>query len=348
MYESEMRKCFRLAKKGLGKTSPNPLVGCVVLDKTGKEIATGYHNQYGENHAERDALLKLSKEQANGGTLIVNLEPCNHYGKTPPCSELIIEYGIKRVVISNTDPNPKASGGIKKLQDAGIEVITGVLEEKGAFLNRIFFKNILEQKPYIVTKIATTIDGKTATRTGHSKWITSPKARKLVKNFRTHYDAILTTSSTVLADNPEMKHKTKIILDRAGRLDFDSKIFKQGNIILVTNKRNITALPINVQVIQTPELNDKLNLSFLFQKLYSMGIKSIFVEAGAKLNGDLIKNNLADEIIHFVAPKILNDNTGMSCFNGDNIELISNSKQFKLVELKQCSPDFYARYLCTC
>lgn len=347
MYEKEMRKCFRLAKKGLGKVSPNPLVACVILDSNGKEISNGYHKKYGENHAERDAILKLSKAQTQGATLIVNLEPCNHYGKTPPCSDLIIEYGIKKVVISNLDPNPKAAGGLQKLQDAGIEVVTGVLEEEGLLLNRVFFKNILEQKPYIVTKTATTIDGKTATKTGDSKWITSSNSRKLVKKFRKYCDAILTTSSTVLADNPEMKHSKKIILDRTGKLDFGMQIFKQGEIILVTSQSNIKNIPINVQVVQVPELNNKLHLEFLFKKLFTLGIKSIFVEAGAKLNGDLVKNNLVDEVIHFVAPKILNDNAGMSCFDGDNIELIADSKEFKLIELKRCSPDFYARYLFT-
>ena len=184
MYEKEMRKCFRLAQKGIGKTSPNPLVGCVILDKNNKEISQGYHKKYGENHAERDAILKLTKSQTQGATLIVNLEPCNHYGKTPPCSDLIIEYGIKRVVISNKDPNPKATGGIQKLRNAGIEVITGVLEEEGHLLNRIFFKNIIDKKTYVETKTATTIDGKTATKTGNSKWITSSNSRKLVKKFR--------------------------------------------------------------------------------------------------------------------------------------------------------------------
>ncbi len=345
MYEREMRKCFRLALKGIGKTSPNPLVGCVILDKTGKELATGYHSKYGENHAERDAILKLTKSQTQGGTIIVNLEPCNHYGKTPPCSDLIIEYGFNRVVISNTDPNPKAAGGINKLKQAGIEVITGVLEKEGLQLNRIFFKNITKKKPYIITKTATTIDGKTATKTGDSKWITSANARKLVKKFRSHYDAILTTSSTILADNPEMKHKAKIILDRTSKLDLGLQIFKQGEIILVTATKELTNLPSNIKHLQVTEIDEKLNLQELFDKLFTLGIKSIFVEAGAKLNGDLIKNSLADEIIHFVAPKILNDNSGMSCFDGDSISLISGVKQYELIELKQCLPDYYARYL---
>lgn len=344
MFEREMRKCFRLAGKGLGKVSPNPLVGCVVLDSNGKEIATGFHKRYGENHAERNALLKLSPEQTNGGTLIVNLEPCNHYGKTPPCSDLIIQYGLKRVVISNLDPNPKASGGIKKLKDAGIEVICGILKEEGEFLNRIFFTNITQRRPYIVTKTATTIDGKIATHNGDSKWITSERSRKLVKKLRKQHDAILTTSATVLADNPEMKHCTKIILDREGKLDFDKQIFKRGKILLVTTRNDYNA-PKNITVIKGREIGGKLDLKDVFAQVYEHGVRSIFVEAGSILNGYLIKEGLVDEIIHFVAPKVLNDNSGISCFAGDSIDLIKFSKEFKLVEVKALQPDHYARYI---
>ena len=347
MYEREMRKCFRLAKKGRGKVSPNPLVGCVVLNSKGEEISCGYHHKYGGNHAERDALLKLDKNTAAGGTLIVNLEPCNHYGKTPPCSDLIIEYGIKRVVISVKDPNPKAAGGIEKLKKNGIEVITGVLEDEGRFLNRIFFKNILEKKPYIVIKTASTMDGKIAACTGASKWITSDGARKLARKFRQNYDAILTTSATVLADNPNMKHRQKVILDRNCKLDFSEKIFENGNILLINadDKLYNRSLPPNAKVINVKEYNCKLNLNEVFKKLFDAGISSIFVEAGSKLNGEIIKQNLADEIIQFTAPKILNDNTGISCFDGDKQTLISSAKCFRLAELKQITPDFYARYV---
>ena len=345
MYEQQMRKCFRLALKGEGKVSPNPLVGCVVLDKAGKEISSGYHHCYGSNHAEREALLKLDKTQTIGGTLIVNLEPCNHYGKTPPCSDLIIEYGIKRVVISNIDPNPKAAGGVKKLQNAGIEVITGVLEEEGALLNRVFFKNIKDSKPYIVSKIATTIDGKIATKTGDSKWITSENSRRLVKRLREKYDAILTTSATVLADNPQMKHSLKIILDRKGKLDFSKKIFEQGQILLMTANSELQTDKKNITVIKVNQINEKLDLTEIIAKAWENNIKSIFIEAGGNLNGEIVRQGLADEIIHFVAPKILNDNTGRSCFDGDDVEFIASSKNFKLIELKQSPPYYYARYI---
>lgn len=345
MYERLMRKCFKLAKKGVGKTSPNPLVGCVVLDSLGNEIATGYHKQYGENHAERDALLKLDKQQTIGGTLVVNLEPCNHYGKTPPCSDLIIEYGIKRVVISNVDPNPKATGGINKLKSVGIEVITGVLEEEGLFLNRVFFKNITKGLPYLVTKTATTIDGKISTLTGDSKWITGEKSRSLVKSMRAEYDAILTSSATVLADNPQMKHARKIIIDREGKLDFDMQIFQQGQIFLMTANKMLRTNKSNIKIIQVCEVDKKIDLASVLKSVWELGIRSLFVETGGKLNGELLKQNLIDEVIHFVAPKILNDNLGKSCFDAFRAEFISEAREFELKELKQSGPDYYARYV---
>ena len=175
-YEKYMKLSIQLAKKGEGKVSPNPLVGCVILDKNGNQISTGFHSKYGENHAERDALLKLKNGEEKDGTLIVNLEPCSHYGKTPPCADLIIERGIKTV-------NPLVSGnGIKKLKEAGLEVIEGVLEKECKELNEIFIKNMSEQKPFVAIKTATTLDGKIATSNGSSKWITSEKAREEVKN----------------------------------------------------------------------------------------------------------------------------------------------------------------------
>ena len=181
-YENYMKKCIELAKNGEGQTSPNPMVGCVVLDKNENEISTGYHHKYGDNHAERDALLKLHNGEEKGGTLIVNLEPCSHHGKTPPCADLIIERGLKKVVIGMQDVNPIVAGnGINKLQKAGIEVISGIMEEECKKLNEIFIKNMTQNKCFIAIKTATTLDGKIATSNGSSKWITSSAAREKVK-----------------------------------------------------------------------------------------------------------------------------------------------------------------------
>lgn len=345
-YEKLMKKCINLAKKGRGKTAPNPLVGCVVLDKNNEIISTGYHHKYGENHAERDALLKLTDGSEKDGTLVVNLEPCSHYGKTPPCADLIIERGLKKVVIGCVDNNPKVAGnGIKKLKNAGIEVVLNVLEKECRELNEIFFTNIEEQRTFVALKTATTIDGKIATKTGDSKWITSDKSRNYARKLRTYYDAILTSSNTVIADNPTMKHKTKIILDRNLRTDWNSDIYKQGQIILVTSEDYcVDEYPLNFEVMLCPEKDGKLDLNYILKELYTSGIKSIFVEAGGKLCGEFVKENLVDKVYHFIAPKILNDNSGRSCFDGDNIFKINDSKNFKLIDTKKLGSDILLTY----
>lgn len=230
-YITEMNKCIELAKQAEGKTSPNPMVGCVILNDKNEIISTGYHKKYGENHAERDALLKL--KNATGCTLVVNLEPCSHFGKTPPCADLIIEKGIKSVIYGMKDVNPIVAGnGLKKLQEAGIEIIGPILEDECKKLNEVFIKNQTEHKTFVALKTATTIDGKIATQTGDSKWITSEDARGEVRNIRNRYDAILTSSATVIADNPTMEHKCKIILDRKLKTDINSTIYKQGKIFV--------------------------------------------------------------------------------------------------------------------
>ncbi|MGN0018224.1 MAG: bifunctional diaminohydroxyphosphoribosylaminopyrimidine deaminase/5-amino-6-(5-phosphoribosylamino)uracil reductase RibD [Candidatus Gastranaerophilaceae bacterium] len=330
-YEKYMKKCFELACKGAGFVSPNPMVGCVVLDKNGEEIACGYHHKYGENHAERDALLKLDDKQAEGGTLIVNLEPCSHYGKTPPCADLIIEKGIKKVVIAMRDVNPIVAGnGIKKLQNADIEVIEGVLESEAKDLNEIFIKNMTEKKCFVALKTATTLDGKVATKTGSSKWITSEKSRQKGKELRAIYDAVLTTSSTVLADNPEFNCKTKILLDRKLKCALDLKYFKTGKIYIATCIENYPQDTENIKYIQCKEKDNKIDLQDLFLKLFELNIKSVFVEAGGNLNGELIDKDLVDKIYHFIAPKIVGDNSAKSSYEGRDILDINDSKQFDL------------------
>lgn len=338
VYEKLMKKCIALAKKGQGNTSPNPMVGCVVLDKDGEIISTGYHHKYGENHAERDALLKLHNGEEREGTLVVNLEPCSHYGKTPPCADLIIERGIKKVVVGCVDNNPKVGGkGIEKLRSAGVEVVLNVLEDECRQLNEVFFTNVEQNRTFVALKTATTIDGKIATFKGDSKWITSDKSRNYARKLRAYYDAILTSSATVIADNPTMLHKTKIVIDRELKTDFGSKIYKDGRVILVTRK-TIADCPRNVEILQYKDLETML------KDLYELGIKSIFVEAGGKLLGEFVRLGLVDKIYHFVAPKILNDNNGRSCFDGDSVLKISDSKEFKLSEMKKLGDDILAVY----
>lgn len=340
-YDKYMKKCIELAKGGEGQTSPNPLVGCVVLDKDGNEISTGFHHKYGENHAERDALLKLTKGEEKGGTLIVNLEPCSHHGKTPPCADLIIERGLKRVVIGMQDVNPIVAGnGIKRLKDAGIEVVEHVLEDECKILNEVFIKNITQKKVFIAIKTATTLDGKIATQNGSSKWITSEKAREEVKVIRNRYDAIMTSSATILADNPTMLHRKKIILDRKLRTNLEASIYKNGEIYLFNDSLDMFEGGVNF--IKTPVHDDKLDLEFIFNKAYELGIKSVLVESGGHLAGSVLK--YADKIYHFIAPKITGDNSSLSCFDFQQIDDINKSLNFKFLDIKSFEPDILVTY----
>lgn len=340
-YDKYMKKCIELAKGGEGQTSPNPLVGCVVLDKDGNEISTGFHHKYGENHAERDALLKLTKGEEKGGTLIVNLEPCSHHGKTPPCADLIIERGLKRVVIGMQDVNPIVAGnGIKRLKDAGIEVVEHVLEDECKILNEVFIKNMTQKKVFIAIKTATTLDGKIATQNGSSKWITSEKAREEVKVIRNRYDAIMTSSATILADNPTMLHRKKIILDRKLRTNLEAPIYKNGEIYLFNDSLDMFEGGVNF--IKTPVHDDKLDLEFIFNKAYELGIKSVLVESGGHLAGSVLK--YADKIYHFIAPKITGDNSSLSCFDFQQIDDINKSLNFKFSDIRSFEPDILITY----
>lgn len=340
-YDKYMKKCIELAKGGEGQTSPNPLVGCVVLDKDGNEISTGFHHKYGENHAERDALLKLTKGEEKGGTLIVNLEPCSHHGKTPPCADLIIERGLKRVVIGMQDVNPIVAGnGIKRLKDAGIEVVEHVLEDECKILNEVFIKNMTQKKVFIAIKTATTLDGKIATQNGSSKWITSEKAREEVKVIRNRYDAIMTSSATILADNPTMLHRKKIILDKKLRTNLEAPIYKNGEIYLFNDSLDMFEGGVNF--IKTPVHDDKLDLEFIFNKAYELGIKSVLVESGGHLAGSVLK--YADKIYHFIAPKVTGDNSSLSCFDFQQIDDINKSLNFKFSDIKSFEPDILVTY----
>ncbi|MBQ9688124.1 bifunctional diaminohydroxyphosphoribosylaminopyrimidine deaminase/5-amino-6-(5-phosphoribosylamino)uracil reductase RibD [bacterium] len=344
-----MRKCIRLARKGEGMTSPNPMVGCVVLDKNGKIIATGYHKKYGDKHAEADALSKI--EKGAGDTLVVNLEPCSHFGKTPPCADLIIEKGIKRVVVGMRDVNPIVAGnGIKKLKSAGIEVFEGVLEDECRKLNEVFIKNMTEKRAFVALKTATTLDGKIAAYNGDSKWITSEKARQHVQKIRNMYDAILTSSTTVINDNPQMtcrinpkKDLVKIVVDRELKTDFSMEIYKQGRVLVAVDEelkldKDFEA-PTNVELIKCKCHNKKLDIEELLQKAYEQGIRSVLVEAGGKLNGEFVERRLVDKIYQFVAPKILCDNEGRSCYEGSRKEGIKYALEYGVESIKKIRPD---------
>ncbi len=351
-YNKLMCRCISLAKKSEGRVSPNPLVGAVIFDDNFRIIAEGRHEKYGENHAERNAVFS-AKENLKGKSIAVNLEPCSHFGKTPPCADLLIEKGIKRVVIGMVDPNPLVSGnGIKKLKDSGIEVITGILEKECRELNEIFIKNQTRKLPFITIKTATTLDGKIATKTGSSKWITDEISRKEVQKLRNKYDAILTSSSTVIKDNPSMtcrirngRNPVRIVADTNLKTDKNSKIYENnGAKIFILIGDNISDKQIknhtaNAEFIKCPVKNGHIDLKYAVKELYKKGIMSILVEAGGTFNNAIIQEKLADKLIQFIAPKILCDKNGKSFAEGCIRNEISKCNNLIITSTKHLKND---------
>jgi len=305
--------------------------------------------KYGEAHAEINALNQAG-EKAEGGTIYINLEPCSHFGKTPPCADRVISSGVKRVIIGMTDPNPRVAGeGIKKIQQADIEVTFGILEGECRKLNEIFIKHITKNKPFIAIKTASTIDGKIATRTGSSKWITSDLAREKVQRLRNKYDAILAGSGTVIKDNPSLtcrleggRNPVRVIIDSELKTSPNSKVYNNdGTRVLIAASEKVEGnYPANVEIIRCPLTDEgKIDLKYLTAELYKKGIMSILIEAGGKLNGAFLKNNFVDKFYFFIAPKILGDNQAHSNIESFNIENIDQCINLRFDEVKFFPPD---------
>lgn len=340
-YEELMDLCIKNAAKYRFDVAPNPMVAAIVYDENqDKIISMGVHKKYGENHAERNAILEAQDCDFSDKTLIVNLEPCSHHGNTPPCADLIIEKGFKKVVIGMFDPNPKVSGsGIMKLKNAGIEVVTGVLEDECKELNKVFTKNITKNMPYVLIKIATTFDSKIATAGGESKWITGETSREYVQCLRAQHFAILSGSGTILADNPALTCRLKgertpdrIIIDRNGKIPFDYQVFKEDGVrvFLATNNLN-RDFPPNVIPVEFANFRD------LFAKLYNKGVYSILVETGQTSLSVLIKQEMADEIYKFVSPKIFGE--GMSYLRNLNVFKIDEAYKLKFEHVQKVAED---------
>ncbi|MGM0508612.1 MAG: bifunctional diaminohydroxyphosphoribosylaminopyrimidine deaminase/5-amino-6-(5-phosphoribosylamino)uracil reductase RibD [Fusobacteriota bacterium] len=341
-----MKRAIELAKKGVGKVNPNPLVGAVVV-KDGKIIGEGYHKKFGGPHAEVFALEEAG-DRAKGATIYVSLEPCSHYGKTPPCAEKIIEFGIKRCVISMLDPNPLVAGnGVKRMEEAGIEVKSGILEEESSRLNRVFLKYIKDKMPYVFIKSAITLDGKTATKTKDSKWITNEEARKEGHKLRNKFMGIMVGKGTALADDPRLTCRIdggvdpyRIILDP--RLD----VKKDMNIIKSCNNRTIICINREVKETEKYKFFKEMGVKFLefsedifdmkevFRKIGKLGIDSVLVEGGSHVISNVIKEDLVDGGVIFVAPKILGDNSATSFVQGFNINHVADGKKLEVEDIK--------------
>lgn len=338
-----MRRAIELAKEGQGWTRPNPLVGAVLV-KNDRIIGEGYHEFYGGPHAEVNA-FKNATEDVTGSTLYVTLEPCSHFGKTPPCANLIVDKKIKKVIVGLLDPNPLVAGnGIKLLQDHNIEVISGVLEDDCRKMNEIFLKFITTQRPYVILKSAMTLDGKIASITGDSKWITSQKSRAFVHEIRHHLMAIMTGIDTVLIDNPKLttrltdrigKDPIRIIVDSKARIPLDCAVIsntsKAKTIVATTelaDSNKIKALEERgVEVIIIPSKNNRVDLPVLMDELGRRKIDSILLEGGSALNFSALQDGIVDQVYQFISPKIIGGTQAKSPVGGIGIERIDDAIQ---------------------
>ena len=348
-HQYYMKIAIEEAKKGLGFVSPNPLVGAVIV-KDNNIIGIGYHQKYGDNHAEINAILyaKNSNKDIKDSTIYITLEPCSHYGKTPPCVDAIIREGIKRVVIGCTDTNKLVAGrGIQKLKEANIEVIENILECECIKLNEVFFNYINSKKPFIVMKYAMTMDGKIATSSGKSKWISNSKSREHAHYLRKKYSSIMVGINTVINDDPMLNCRiengvdpVRIILDSKLKIDLSSNICKTAKNIktyiatVSGDKEKIKSLEsLGVEIIKTSSLDNRVNIKELITILgEEKNIDSILVEGGASINASLLKERLVNKLLVYVAPKLFGgfvSKTPISDINIDDpnnaIELINGS-----------------------
>lgn len=323
-----MRLAIELAKKGWGRTAPNPMVGAVIV-KEGRIIGSGYHKKYGQLHAEREALAACS-ETPVGADMYVTLEPCCHYGKQPPCTEAIREAGIRRVIIGSSDPNPLVSGkGTDRLREWGIQVEEGCLKKECDDLNRIFFHYITTGKPYVVMKYAMTMDGKTAAYTGDSRWITGESARRRVHEDRSRYTAIMVGIGTVLKDNPlltcripEGRNPVRVICDTNMRIPLDSQIVRTAGkvktIIAVaasalnedkaseqSSSKEELLKEAGCRVMPVPLKEGHIDLCILMEELGRLKIDSMLLEGGGTLSWSFVREGMVNKVQAYIAPKIL-------------------------------------------
>ncbi len=353
--ERFMWAALDLARRGRGSTSPNPMVGAVVV-RDGKIVGTGYHQAAGAAHAEVKALRKAG-EDARGAVLYVNLEPCAHQGRTPPCVDAIIRAGINKVVAAMEDPNPLVAGsGFQKLEQAGIKVKRGVLQDKALRLNEVYVKFITTGRPFVIVKTAVTADGKTATRTGHSRWISGEKARAFVHRLRHNSDAIAVGIETVLRDDPRLtarleggggRDPLRVIVDSRARLPLDAHVIGSASRASVLLATTAAAPPDKVRLLQEkgvevlplPEREGRVDLAALLQKLGERGICQLLVEGGGNLNYSLLELGLVDKLMLFIAPLIVGGRESPTSFEGGGVAEIDQAWRLEELEIKQYDGD---------
>ncbi|UCC80474.1 MAG: bifunctional diaminohydroxyphosphoribosylaminopyrimidine deaminase/5-amino-6-(5-phosphoribosylamino)uracil reductase RibD [Candidatus Zixiibacteriota bacterium] len=345
VFEKLMRQAFKLAEKGLGYTSPNPPVGAIILNG-GEVIAKGYHRRFGAPHAEIEALRKAGDKSRNA-TIITTLEPCSHFGKTPPCADALIESGINKVVSAIEDPNPMVSGnGFKRLKEAGIEVVNGVGKSCAESFYRPYFKFITTGIPYVTVKFAQSVDGRIATATGHSRWISSPDSLKFAHKLRAVNDAILVGANTLDRDDPLLTTRLvkgaspiRIVLTGSGRLNFKSKLFKDNStrtFIAVGRDSGIKPKN-NYEIIYLRKQSGALSLWDLLKKLGRIGIMTLLVEGGSEVITSFLKQKLVDKVFICLAPFMIGE--GLNSTGDLGIKKISGAIGFEEIEWRKSGPD---------
>jgi diaminohydroxyphosphoribosylaminopyrimidine deaminase / 5-amino-6-(5-phosphoribosylamino)uracil reductase len=358
--ETYMQIALELAAKGAGYTSPNPMVGAVVVDPDGRIVGQGYHQSAGGPHAEVHAIDDAGPA-AKGATLFVTLEPCNHFGRTPPCTQKILDVGISHVVVAMPDPNPKVTGGGKAyLASRGIRVTTGVCEEQARRLNESFIKFITTRRPFVTLKCAATLDGRLATRTGDSRWITGEASRTYVHNLRHAYDAILVGVRTVITDNPRLtaripaspdgrkpKDPLRVILDTRLTVPDDSSVLhpeSDADTLIVTGpilteRQNALARNPKVRILESPLLNGRIDLNALMDSLGDMGVTSLFIEGGSRVIATSLAAGIVDKILFFYAPKISGGDDGVPICRGPGPEFMKDCIAVNTVSVRQYDND---------
>lgn len=356
--ENYMRHALNLATNGWGRTNPNPLVGAVIVSNN-EVIAEGYHARLGEAHAERAALnqARLNNRNVCGASLYVTLEPCSHLGRTPPCTEAIIESGIREVIIAMEDPNQLVAGkGIQQLLAAGIQIRTGVLEQEAKKLNEIFIKFITRHKPFVFLKSAMTLDGKIASAAGDSRWISCEASRRNVHHLRDRVAAIMVGSQTILTDNPflttrladrQRKDPIRIVVDSEGKIPLDSHVIEndsRAGLILATTSlipadRETQFRASGVQILKLDGPDGKVDLPALMTALADLEIDSILLEGGGNLNAAALQAGIVDKVLLFIAPKIIGGENAITLVEGSGITLMKDAISLQQMTFSKCGED---------
>ncbi len=351
-HENMMRRALSLARKGIGKTSPNPVVGCVIV-REGVVVGEGWHRKAGTPHAEVHALREAGP-LARGADVYVTLEPCSHFGRTPPCADALVAAGVARVFVGMVDPNPTVCGkGITRLEAVGIQVITGVLGKECRLINEPFVKHVSTGLPFLTLKSALTLDGKTATALGDSRWITNDKSRRYVHQLRAEVDAVMVGVGTLLADNPELtvrhvkgKNPLRIIVDSSLKIPNESRVLgddlARGTIIATTSddQERIGFLETRgAQVIRCASDKGRVDLRDLMQRLGAKGIQSILLEGGSELAGAALRQGLIDKFILFYAPIVLGGAAGIGLFGGKSVERMGRAFRLETARVRRFGGD---------